>query len=189
MPEPGLELSIGRRTAGLGSLGRPRWVAVADWKGGPLVREAKAVVPSAWCRAHDDADARIRCGDIAGGRYRAPDPWHAVADGIVVRRLSPNNRKIEADDPAMQTLSERLLAAMGRELAAVHLGVADRSQAILRDLDKRDGDDWLADSARADGQSHPRRLQGLPQQLTQHTCHPGICRRQISQGSQSSDSA
>jgi hypothetical protein len=147
MPEPGLELSIGRRQAGLGSLGRPRWVAVTDWRGGPLVREAKAVVPSAWCRAHDDADARIRCGEIAGGRYRAPDPWYAVAGGIVVRRLSPNNRKIEADDPAMRTLSGRLLAVMGRELAAVHLGVADRRQAILHDLDKRDGNGWLADSA------------------------------------------
>ena len=36
---------------------------------------------------------------------------------------------------------------MGRELAAVHLGVADRRQAILRDLDTRDGNGWLADSA------------------------------------------
>jgi uncharacterized protein (DUF2252 family) len=147
MPHPRLELSIGRRTAGLGSLGRPRWVAVADWKGGEVVREAKALVPSAWCRAHNVADARIRCGDISHGAHRAPDPWYAVADGIVVRRLSPNNRKIEANDPAMHALSERLLAAMGRELAAVHLGVADRRRAILRDLDKRDGDGWLADCA------------------------------------------
>ena len=147
MPEAGLEVSIGRRTAGLGSLGRPRWIAIADWRGAPVVREAKALVPSAWYRARAVADARIRCGDIAGGRYRAPDPWYAVGDSIVVRRLSPNNRKIEADDPAMRALSQRLLVAMGRELAAIHLGVADRSRAILRDLDKRDGDGWLADCA------------------------------------------
>ena len=147
MPAPGLDLCIGRRRAGLGSLGRPRWVAVANWKGGPVVREAKALVASGWYRAHNTANARIRCGDIACGQHRAPDPWYAVASGIVVRRLSPNNRKIEADDPAMQTLSERLLVAMARELAAVHLGVADRSRAILRDLDKRHGDGWLADSA------------------------------------------
>jgi hypothetical protein len=47
----------------------------------------------------------------------------------------------------MQTLTERLLLAMGRELAAVHLGVADRSRAILRHLDKRAGDAWLAKAA------------------------------------------
>jgi hypothetical protein len=122
-------------------------VAIADWKGGKVVREAKALVPSAWYLAHQVADARLRCGDIAGGAYRAPDPWYAVSGGIVVRRLSPNNRKIEADDPAMQMVSDRLLASMGRELAAVHLGVADRRRAIIRDLDKRAGDAWLADCA------------------------------------------
>jgi uncharacterized protein (DUF2252 family) len=147
MPKAGLDLHFSRRTAGAGSLGRPRWVAVADWKGGKVVREAKALVPSAWYLAHQVADTRIRCGDIAGGTYRAPDPWYAVKGGMVVRRLSPNNRKIEADDPAMQTVSDRLLASMGRELAAVHLGVGDRSRAIARDLDKRDGDAWLAECA------------------------------------------
>jgi uncharacterized protein (DUF2252 family) len=148
MPAPGLVLSTGRRTAGAGSLGRPRWIALADWNGGKVVREAKALVPSAWYRAHpDDRDARIRCGDIAAGRYRAPDPWYSVADGIVVRRLSPNNRKVEADDPAMQTVTKRALEAMGRELAAVHLGVSDRRQAITRHLDKRDAVSWLAHAA------------------------------------------
>src|SRR5262249_20059222 len=43
------------RTAGGGSLGRPRYVAIADWHGGHLVREAKAVVPSAWDWAHGTA--------------------------------------------------------------------------------------------------------------------------------------
>jgi hypothetical protein len=47
----------------------------------------------------------------------------------------------------MQTVSDRLLASMGRELAAVQLGVTDRRRLIVRDLDKRSGDAWLADSA------------------------------------------
>jgi uncharacterized protein (DUF2252 family) len=147
MPKPGLALSTARRTAGAGSLGRPRWIALADWNGGKVVREAKALLPSAWHRARASADARIRCGDIAAGRHRAPDPWYAVSADIVVRRLSPNNRKIEADDPAMQMVSERVLEAMGRELAAVHLGVSDRRQAIKRHLDKGDAAAWLADCA------------------------------------------
>ena len=63
-----------------------------------------------------------------------------------MRRLSPNNRKIEADDPALAHLSGRLLQAMGRELASVHLGVSDRRRALLRDLDRRESG-WLAASA------------------------------------------
>jgi hypothetical protein len=40
------------RVAGGGSLGRPRYVAIADWHGGRVLREAKASVPSAWIWAH-----------------------------------------------------------------------------------------------------------------------------------------
>jgi uncharacterized protein (DUF2252 family) len=41
-----------RPKQGGGSLGRPRFVAVADWRGGVIVREAKALVPAAWDWAH-----------------------------------------------------------------------------------------------------------------------------------------
>jgi hypothetical protein len=44
MPDADVKMSVRPRTAGIGSLGRPRWVALAEWKGGPVVREAKAVV-------------------------------------------------------------------------------------------------------------------------------------------------
>jgi hypothetical protein len=36
------------RRKGGGSLGRPRYLAVASWSGGKIVREAKALVPSVW---------------------------------------------------------------------------------------------------------------------------------------------
>ena len=35
------------RSAGVGSLGRRRFVAIAEWTGGLIAREAKALVPSA----------------------------------------------------------------------------------------------------------------------------------------------
>jgi hypothetical protein len=41
-------LRFATRTKGSGSLGRPRYLAIALWQGGHLAREAKAVVPSAW---------------------------------------------------------------------------------------------------------------------------------------------
>jgi hypothetical protein len=36
------------RRKGGGSLGRPRYVAIGYWRGGRVLREAKALVPSAW---------------------------------------------------------------------------------------------------------------------------------------------
>jgi uncharacterized protein (DUF2252 family) len=47
MPEKGLDWHIVHRVAGLGSLGRERYVAIADWRGGSIAREAKALAPSA----------------------------------------------------------------------------------------------------------------------------------------------
>jgi Uncharacterized protein conserved in bacteria (DUF2252) len=135
-----------RRTAGSGSLGRPRWIAVAEWRGGEVVREAKAQVMSAWNLAHGGGAGKPRGAEIANGRYRVCDPYLAVEGSIVVRRLSPNNRKIEADDPAFAKVSAHLLRMMGRELANAHLGVRDRRRAIQGDFGRRKPG-WLARSA------------------------------------------
>jgi len=161
---PGSEgVEFWSRSAGLGSLGRPRFVARAMWCGDYVVREAKAVVRSAWTRAQRNGGRAIRCMEIAGGRYRAPDPWYRVADGIAVRRLSPNNRKISArgkEEPpeagsaerqvSTDVLSgERMLRAMGNELAAVHLGCGDVGAAVRNDFTarRREQPEWLAQAA------------------------------------------
>ena len=47
MPERGLRCRVVHRVAGLGSLGRERFVALAEWRGGFVAREAKALAPSA----------------------------------------------------------------------------------------------------------------------------------------------
>ena len=113
LPRGHAEACTAPRTAGTGSLGRPRWIAVAEWNGGEVVREAKALVLSGWCRAHARGTLKLRCKEIGNGRYRAPDPWLTFEDDIVVRRLSPNNRKIEADDPALARLSAQAAAGDG----------------------------------------------------------------------------
>ena len=51
-------LKLGTRRAGLGSLGRPRVVVVAQWYGSLVCREAKAVLPSAWDWAEGAGDAK-----------------------------------------------------------------------------------------------------------------------------------
>jgi hypothetical protein len=158
MPEPSLKITTQRRVAGAGSLGRPRWVGRSDtWRGGPLVREAKALLVSSWYRAHALPADGIRAAEIAGARYRAPDPWYAVADGIVVRRLSPNNRKIEAGDPAFSELSGDMLEVMGLELANVHLG-GTAPAALAGDVDGRTRG-WLAEFAKRMGSAVRREYQ------------------------------
>ena len=145
MPDRTLKMTIVPREAGAGSLGRPRWVGIAQWRGGPVVREAKAALPSAWTLAHGRGGRTLHITGIATGRYRAPDPWFAVEDEIVVRRLSPNNRKLDAEAHLLDLMSTKMLRAMGRDLAAVHLGADDQRKRIKRDLAKRKPN-WL-DSA------------------------------------------
>ena len=70
-------MTFSPRTAGLGSLGRPRWVGLAQWQGAPVVREVKAALPSAWTLANGGSRA-LNCFKIATGRHRAPDPWFAL---------------------------------------------------------------------------------------------------------------
>lgn len=147
MPERGIAIAkTARRVAGAGSLGRPRWIAVADWRGAPVVREAKALVTSAWVLKHGSGKATIRSGEAANSRYRAIDPWLHIADDIVVRRLSPNNRKIEAGEDTEPLLSPDMLRAMGADLAGVHLGTANRGKTIEQDLARRKPG-WLKTNA------------------------------------------
>ncbi|WP_421989404.1 DUF2252 family protein [Roseococcus sp.] len=147
------------RSAGLGSLGRPRWVAQAMWQGDWVIREAKAMVPSAWSRVDRRTTREIRSLEIATGRYRAPDPQYRLADGIAIRRLSPNNRKINAESTTRTAsvdtekrveldvlLDLEVLQAMGAELAAIHLGTPDSAEEIRRDLGQRKKG-WLAEAA------------------------------------------
>jgi uncharacterized protein (DUF2252 family) len=147
MPEPRLSIKTARRRAGTGSLGRPRWVGTADWRGAPIVREAKALVTSAWSRAHGRSNREVRAGEIANGRFRPLDPWYRIKNNVVVRRLSPNNRKIEVEQGESTLFTSDMLQTMGFELANVHLGTAERRDAIERDLERRKRG-WLTANAR-----------------------------------------
>jgi hypothetical protein len=147
-PAAGLTLLYWPRSAGTGSLGRPRWVSYAVWRGAPALREAKAIVPSAWGKKWG-GNAALRCQEVADGAYRSPDPWYRLQDRILVRRLSPNNHKIEIDDlknPA-ELVNPEMLRAMGRDLGSVHRGSA-AADAIRTDLDGRKPKS-LADAVKA----------------------------------------
>jgi hypothetical protein len=145
MPEPRLVVKTVARSAGAGSLGRPRWVGIAEWRGAPVVREAKALVKSAWLRVRGGKKTYV--GAIANGCFRSSDPWFNVNGGIAVRRLSPNNRKIEAEDSVEVLLMPEMLRTMGFEIANVHAGGDGPRAAISRDL-RMHKREWLAANAK-----------------------------------------
>jgi hypothetical protein len=106
------------------------------------VREAKAIVPSAWCLTHRQRSPKRPGALLAAGYYRSPDPWYREHRHAVVRRLSPNARKIEVQDHPTRLCDGDMLRAMGHELANVHLGTGDPRKAIEKDLDRR-REKWL----------------------------------------------
>ena len=146
LPEFGNELPFARRTAGTGSLGRPRFVAKIRWKGGPVLREAKALVPSGWLLAHKRGETTIHAEAIATGRVRSPDPHYRVKNRVLVRRLAPNSRQIEVkDDPKL--LSQTMLVLMGQEIANCHSDDAAAAATVKKDLTRRDPE-WLRDAVK-----------------------------------------
>ena len=60
LPKGASILRFAAPSKGGGSLGRPRYVAIAAWRGGHIVREAKALVPSAWDWAHAKGSSKSR---------------------------------------------------------------------------------------------------------------------------------
>ena len=79
---------------------------------------------------------------------RARDPHLRLADRWIVRRLSPEARKIEIDKIADVTNRQVLLEAMGEELANMHQGMAGRATQLRRSL-ARLPKNWLHRAAAA----------------------------------------
>ena len=78
MPKDARDVRFATRRKGGGSLGRPRYVAIAKWRGGRIVREAKALAPSAWDWAHAVDQPVSRAMELSTSAYRSPDPHFAV---------------------------------------------------------------------------------------------------------------
>src|SRR5207248_2438598 len=120
----------------------------------------KALVPSAWLWARGRAGAGGK-GDAADGPgnphyarvlaspYRSGDACVRTRGGWVVRRLAPDCDKLDLPATANVADEERLLRAMGRETANIHLATDGAAEAVLKDLrrltDRSPG--WLAEAA------------------------------------------
>ena len=149
MPEKGLSYGYARRSAGLGSRGHLRFVAVVDWRGGQIAREAKALVPAAsvWLRG-EAGGGPILYSNILRRAVRVPDPCFRVDGKWVVRRLSPSCRKIQIQSMPQKKDEKRMFYSMGWEVANVHLGTPRATPLVSEDLKGRKGD-WLFEAGRA----------------------------------------
>jgi len=147
LPERGMRWKVSHRIAGLGSLGRQRYVSVADWRGGTVAREAKALAPSACVWAEEGrGTAPIFYQEILDRSVRCPDPFVRLQKRWIVRRLAPDCSRIELSALPKERDELRLLHAMGWETANVHLGTGKPS-VLQADLKKRPHG-WLFSAAR-----------------------------------------
>ena len=137
LPNPRARFRIGHRIAGLGSLGRPRYVALARWEGANLAREAKAMLPSAFGWALGRPSERLHCSAIIARAVRCHDPCFAFTGRWLVRRLGPHCSRIELWMLPKKRDERHLLEAMGRETANLHLGSGASASAACADLARR----------------------------------------------------
>lgn len=148
LPATGLTLQYRvRPRAGVGSLGRLRYVALTNWAGGWVCREIKSTAPpaTAWA-AGSGNPARSRMVEVVSRAVRAPDPFYRPGPVWVARRLGPRATRIELANLASAEIG-RVLNAMGAEVGNVHLGTPGAAPAILADLATRPAG-WLEEAAR-----------------------------------------
>jgi hypothetical protein len=148
LPDPTLKERFVHRVAGLGSLGRQRFVGLAQWHSANIAREAKAMAPSAcWWAADCKGSSRILYQEILDTAVRCCDPYVKQKSKWIVRRLAPDCSRIELSELPKERSERTLLRAMGFETANVHVG-SKKARAIQADLKKR-GAGWLASAAQA----------------------------------------
>ena len=137
------------RRAGLGSLGHPRIVVIAERSGGRIAREAKALVGSGAAWASTPAAApRIHYATISRRAVRCADPFLEVRGTWVVRRLAPDCSRIDFTVASTAGDQTQLLKAMGAETANVHLGSGPRRiDAVRADLGDRAAN-WLKEASK-----------------------------------------
>ncbi|MDB6020158.1 MAG: hypothetical protein JWQ04_15 [Pedosphaera sp.] len=146
LPERDISLRFLHRIAGLGSLGKRRFTGIGAWRGGPIVREAKALTISACCWAEGRKGGSIQYEEILRRAVRCPDPLVIVRGDWLIRRLSPDCFRIRLANLPQKRDERNMLYSMGWETANIHLGSV-KAVVILRNL-KHKPKNWLHDAAK-----------------------------------------
>jgi hypothetical protein len=141
LPEARLPFRVVHRQAGLGSLGRRRFTALAQWRGGWISREAKELRISAW-HWEKGKSGKILYPQALDRAVRVPDPFLAVKGNWLFRRLAPDCSRLELASLPETHDEQKLLHAMGWETANIHLGTKTAVRRVLNDLNRRPAK-WL----------------------------------------------
>lgn len=147
LPAGTSKIRFGHREAGVGSLGRERFVAIGEHNGGFVVSEAKAWLPAANKFLDGQPPGKPEFPDFLKQAVHVQDPSIRVQDGWVLRDLSPLKHRVELSKLNSEKAERRLLYAMGFEAGNFHLGTGQVASRILQDLANRDKH-WLADAAK-----------------------------------------
>ena len=147
LPFRELSYRLVHRQAGVGSLGRPRFTALAQWQGEYVALEAKALIPSAalWAKK-EQKGAEVQYEEVLARAVRRLDPMMKVYEGWVVRGLAPDRCRIELSELGPERDETRMMRAMGWETANIHLGTRAAVKDVLNDLKQRKPN-WLRRSA------------------------------------------
>jgi hypothetical protein len=121
------------RQAGVGSLGRPRFIQFFEGKNGQFVREAKVVLPSAAVFVGLGKPIRKPYRKVLEGAVRVCDPFYRVRRGWLVRRLAFDTNKIELQSLSTVQAFRNYFHAMGSETANIHLG-SKNAEKVARHL-------------------------------------------------------
>ncbi len=147
LPATNLDYAVRHRRAGLGSLGRPRYVVTAEWSGGHIAREAKGLAPSAVVWATDQKGPHAMLYQtILDRAKRCKDPYVQISGTWLVRRLAPDCSRIVLGELPTEDKEAKLLEAMGYETANVHLGSSDKIADCRRYLEGLPKN-WLREAA------------------------------------------
>jgi hypothetical protein len=146
LPDSSRPHRVVRRVAGVGSLGRPRFVALAHHGGALVAREAKARVPSAAAWLNDrTSKSETGMQMILKRGVHMHDPFLTIQPDWIVRRLAPDCSRVELTDLPRVRDEMKLLRAMGWETANLHLGTPGVSiRKHLPSLRKA----WLIEAAK-----------------------------------------
>ena len=138
LPVRGLPFRVVHRQAGLGSLGRRRFTALAEWQGGLIAREVKELRVSAvhW-QSTPGSTQTILYPQIVAQAVRIADPFVRISGHWLLRRLAPDCSRIPLVSLPKAKDELNLLHAMGQETANIHLGTTTARKRIIRDLRQR----------------------------------------------------
>ena len=136
------ELKLGV-TKGLGSLGHHRFFSYTEHQGGPMAAEGKSVALSAAIWANGQSKGEIQMEKLLRAEGRPISPGTMIHQGWLIRplmsdcgRIDLSLLNVDPDPTAVNLDQDRLLTAMGFEIANLHLlsASADRLRKAVAEF-------------------------------------------------------